>query len=226
MEERATFKFFRSFFEAAQALEMKSERADYYDAICGYVFYGEVPDLSGAPKAMFLLTKPNLDASLKRSQAGAIGGKASTKHPASKSEAKTKQAGSEAGRKKTEDRSRINTPLSPQGAPAGAFESFWAAYPKKVGKQAAKKAFDRVEIPVETLLAAIARQKCSAQWSKDNGRFIPNPASWLNQGRWEDELEQAGQDKNNDVYTLGESELRSIANLQRLRDTLAQGGAP
>ena len=26
---------------------------------------------------------------------------------------------------------------------------------------------------------------------KDNGQYIPNPATWLNQGRWEDELEAA-----------------------------------
>ncbi len=35
---------------------------------------------------------------------------------------------------------------------------------------------------------AIEVQKQSEQWTKDNGRFIPNPATWLNQGRWEDEL--------------------------------------
>lgn len=69
------------------------------------------------------------------------------------------------------------------------FEKFWSAYPKKVGKKSAKKAFSRAKVPVETLLAAIERQKCSAQWSKDNGQFIPNPATWLNQGRWDDELE-------------------------------------
>ncbi len=71
----------------------------------------------------------------------------------------------------------------------GSFEKFWSAYPKKVGKQAAKKAFDRVKVPVETLLSAVKRQKCSAQWSRDNGQYIPNPATWLNQGRWDDELE-------------------------------------
>lgn len=73
-------------------------------------------------------------------------------------------------------------------AVAVGFEKFWSAYPKKVGKKSAKKAFDRVKIPVETLLTAIERQKCSAQWSRDNGQYIPNPATWLNQGRWEDEL--------------------------------------
>ncbi len=83
--------------------------------------------------------------------------------------------------------------------PSGSFEKFWSAYPKKVGKQAAKKAFDRVKVPVETLLTAIERQKCSAQWSRDNGQYIPNPATWLNQGRWEDELEMEHNEQPGDV---------------------------
>lgn len=68
------------------------------------------------------------------------------------------------------------------------FDQFWKAYPKKVGKQAALKAFQRVKVPLETLLTAIDRQKRGEQWSRDNGRYIPNPATWLNQGRWEDEV--------------------------------------
>lgn len=70
------------------------------------------------------------------------------------------------------------------------FEAFWSVYPKKIGKRAAWKAFQRVKVPVETLVTAVDRQKCSAQWREQNGRFIPNPATWLNQGRWEDEIQE------------------------------------
>ena len=31
-------------------------------------------------------------------------------------------------------------------------------------------------------------QKQSAQWSKDNGQFIPHPTTWLNGKRWEDQI--------------------------------------
>ena len=110
----------------------------------------------------------------------------------------------------------------PDAMPRGSFEKFWSAYPKKVGKQAAKKAFDRVKVPVETLLTAIERQKCSAQWSKDNGQYIPNPATWLNQGRWEDELEPENaansRKKNQPIYGctgLGEAELEAIQRVLR-----------
>lgn len=70
-----------------------------------------------------------------------------------------------------------------------AFDAFWAAYPKKVGKEAARKSFAKVRVPVDQLISAVERQKCSEQWTKDGGRYIPNPATWLNQGRWEDELD-------------------------------------
>ena len=51
-----------------------------------------------------------------------------------------------------------------------------------------EKAFAKVKVPIETLLSAIDQQTRSDQWTRENGRFIPNPATWLNQGRWEDEL--------------------------------------
>lgn len=93
---------------------------------------------------------------------------------------------------KTKAKSKTNsiTPIAPKGAKRSdaEFEIFWSAYPTKVGKQPARKAFDKVQVPVETLVAAIERQKCSSQWSKDGGQYIPNPATWLNQGRWTDEL--------------------------------------
>jgi hypothetical protein len=73
------------------------------------------------------------------------------------------------------------------------FSEFWQAYPKKIGKQAALKAWKRVKVTAELhekILDAIRLQKTSAQWQKDNGQFIPNPATWLNQGRWDDEIKE------------------------------------
>ena len=69
------------------------------------------------------------------------------------------------------------------------------------------KAFRRVKAPLETLLTAIDRQKRGDQWSRDNGRYIPNPATWLNQGRWEDEVtvtQKRGAVKTAEDYDDGE----------------------
>ena len=40
---------------------------------------------------------------------------------------------------------------------------------------------------MDVLIEAVERQKTWTQWQVEKGRFIPNPATWLNQGRWEDE---------------------------------------
>lgn len=92
----------------------------------------------------------------------------------------------------TETKTKTNTkpiPIPPPTPPKGeAFDRFWAAYPKKTGKQAAYKAFVKIKgVSVETMIKAVEFQRSTEQWQKENGRFIPNPATWLNQGRWEDE---------------------------------------
>ena len=43
---------------------------------------------------------------------------------------------------------------------------------------------------LEQMLQAIEEQKKSKDWQKDNGQFIPYPYTWLNQGRWKDEVEE------------------------------------
>lgn len=74
-----------------------------------------------------------------------------------------------------------------------AFSAFWEAYPRHTNKQAALKAFAKIEPDAELLrvmLDAIARQQTCEQWTKDGGQFIPHPATWLNGRRWEDEIPQ------------------------------------
>jgi len=69
------------------------------------------------------------------------------------------------------------------------FTSFWNAYPKKVGKGAAWSAWKRAKPPATSiLLTVLEQQKDSEQWTRENGRFIPHPATWINQKRWDDEI--------------------------------------
>jgi hypothetical protein len=42
---------------------------------------------------------------------------------------------------------------------------------------------------LDRMLEAIDRQKQTRAWLKDNGQFIPHPASWLNNRQWEDEIQ-------------------------------------
>lgn len=64
------------------------------------------------------------------------------------------------------------------------FEAFWKAYPRKTGKEAARKAwaFAMGVTTPERVEAAVRAYK----WPEDP-RFIPHPSTWLNQGRWDDE---------------------------------------
>jgi len=68
------------------------------------------------------------------------------------------------------------------------FEEFWKAYPRKVGIEAARKKFDSAikKTTIQKIILAISAQKKTDQWRKDGGQFIPHPATWLNQGRWDD----------------------------------------
>ena len=89
---------------------------------------------------------------------------------------------------KDKDKEILKPPKSPKGDDVR-FETFWSAYPKKVGKDAGRKAFEKRNVDDELLkvmLDAIAVQSKSSSWTKDGGQFIPNPATWLNDGRWQD----------------------------------------
>lgn len=70
------------------------------------------------------------------------------------------------------------------------FERFWTAYPRKVSKQHALKAWVKIspdEALANSIAAALAMQKESIQWTKDGGQFIPHPTTWLNRKAWLDD---------------------------------------
>lgn len=204
---RDTVKVFRSYRDAAAAMaastpENPQEGIEnayrFLMAILDYGLDGTEHKLTGPAAAMWMLAKPNLDASIKKAEAGAKGGsttQANAKQTPSKPQAPANEPESkpqpEEGSRKKEVGSK-DVGVSPQKPPKeAAFDLFWHAYPRKVGKDAARKAFSRVKVPVETLLTAIERQKCGRQWQENDGQYIPNPATWLNQGRWEDEVAPA-----------------------------------
>lgn len=67
------------------------------------------------------------------------------------------------------------------------FSKFWEVYPKKTGKTEAQKSWLKNKPPIDLILKALVWQSRSEQWRKDNGQFVPNPSTYLNQGRWQDE---------------------------------------
>ena len=63
---------------------------------------------------------------------------------------------------------------------------------EKVGKGYAFDCFKKIRVSrklLDTMLEAIEKQKKSSMWKRDKGQYIPNPSTWLNQKRWEDDLD-------------------------------------
>jgi hypothetical protein len=67
------------------------------------------------------------------------------------------------------------------------FESFWLACPRRIGKEAARKAYEKARKMVSDseLLEGIRRY--AATRAGQDEQYTVHPATWLNQGRWADE---------------------------------------
>ncbi len=68
------------------------------------------------------------------------------------------------------------------------FTQFWAAYPRKVSKAAAERAFLKLKPDaalLEKLLSALAWQRTQPQWQ--DVQYVPHASTWLNGRRFEDE---------------------------------------
>ncbi len=71
------------------------------------------------------------------------------------------------------------------------FVPFWEKYPKKVGKKAAWKAWQKLQWSDALgakIMEGLAKSVESEQWVKDSGRYVPHAATWINGERWEDDM--------------------------------------
>lgn len=204
-------KYLKVFTDFADAMEElgDAERGRLFTAMLKYAETGAAPDFRGNERFIWPVAKLQIDRTVEeynrtaevRRECGKLGGR--PKKPNGSLENQKNQKVFEKSKKtydkdKDKDKDNIpsgnNTPHAPQG---GRFAEFWAQYPKKVGKGAAEKAFERIKPDKQTfdrMMDAISAQKRSRQWTENNGQYIPNPATWLNQRRWEDELAQDGTD--------------------------------
>lgn len=84
-----------------------------------------------------------------------------------------------------------NTPIPPKPSRTSAlddsFIEFWNTYPKKVGRDKAETAWKKKKPPIQSVLQALEWQIPSEAWTKDGGKYRPNPTTYINEGRWKDE---------------------------------------
>lgn len=83
--------------------------------------------------------------------------------------------------------------------PSPDFEKFWALYPRHTAKANALKAWQKLDrekaLPsLDVLAEAIDAQSGANKWERDNFKYCPHPATWLNARRWEDEDAAGGYD--------------------------------
>ena len=222
---KETKKSFVLYYDYRQHLTLLNdeERGRLLMALLDYAENRKEPELEGAALMAFSFIRAQMDrdaakyaATLeKRREAGKQGGRPPKAPESTEKQTKAKKANgfsekqSEAKKPDTDNVNDTdngtdnvtginNTPPTPQGgtdAQERRFAEFWAAYPKKVGKQAALNSWKKVKPNAalfERIMQAVAAAKKSEQWNREGGRFVPNPSTWLNQGRWDDELTPAG----------------------------------
>jgi hypothetical protein len=83
----------------------------------------------------------------------------------------------------------VNNKVILRGKTMEEFEVFYNAYPRKMAKGDARRAWvqtTNLRPSIETLLSAIKAQCATDQWMQGGGKFIPYPATWLRQERWDD----------------------------------------
>lgn len=83
--------------------------------------------------------------------------------------------------------STVSSTVSVSNAREVEFESFWQAYPRKVGKGAARKAFEKAREQTEAEPIVEAALAYSSKRAGQEERYTAHPATWLNQERWTDE---------------------------------------
>ena len=82
-----------------------------------------------------------------------------------------------------------------------------------MGKKAAQNAWKRLKPNAALrikIMEALQEQKASQRWQKEEGRYIPNPATWLHQERWEDQLEPAGSAPDYSHFNLSDTKGETV----------------
>lgn len=92
--------------------------------------------------------------------------------------------------KEREKERKKETPSSKPAASKEQFDSFWASYPRKIGKEAARKAFTKAltKTTAGKIMDGVERLRIEVA-GKDQ-QYTPHAATWLNAGRWDDEVAQ------------------------------------
>lgn len=148
---------------------------------------------------------------------GASTGQDPGKHLPRQVQAPTKASRSPSDSRDSRDSRDSQNPPNPPArkladAPPLGFDDFWQAYPRKVGKATTLKAWRKLnpsQTTADIIIGAIRNQVAQLHFRNAQGDdFIPNPATWLNQGRWDDEIVESKQVRKEREMTAHQQERR------------------
>jgi len=230
LDERDGFYFHRSFWESIELMKTKDQLA-LFKAITIFALNGIEPEkLTSEQKASWVLIRPVLAKGRNKAANGKQGGskkKANSKQTGSKKEAAGNLPLSDKGLGSNSNELRLGTGdegISESPAPNDGklFTAFWEAYPDKCARDAAWEAWKQLN-PDSALADQIMRSldawKKSAQWTDQNGKFIPRAAKWLAEGHWHNIPLHAPEKKD---IPLGASGRLGEAELEAIRRTMAE----
>ena len=136
------------------------------------------------------------DAHERRKNAGAKGGKAKAASlndkPSSNATAMPKQPEPEPEPyTKNRDTNVSLALIAPERSKPNQFDEFWQSFPRKIGKDKAGKAYEKAmkKVQHDDLMFALSQQLPGM--AAREPQFVPHAATWLNQERWNDEIEQS-----------------------------------
>jgi len=117
---------------------------------------------------------------------------------------------------KTKVNTKTNTKTNITVNSIGDFDSFWRFYPRKAGKEAARKAWLKLR-PEQHIMQMIAdnvkERVDKGEWRKDNQSFILHASTYLNQKRWEDEVLDQQPQKRTDPESI-----KSVSVMDKITD--------
>jgi len=194
------FVFPKSFYETIRTFK-PAAREQIYSAIFGFIFDGNEPEMKSVElKRVWLLMFPILSKAKKISDTMSRQSTEIVPRTSKQSNENVRTISGQSPFKEKDKEKDIRNipPKSPRGY-SEEFEKFWKEYPRHDAKQDAFRAFNKAikDITPDNLLKSVEAFKETEAWQRDDGKYIPYAASWLNGRRWEDDLPEEEPAENN-----------------------------
>jgi len=73
------------------------------------------------------------------------------------------------------------------------WEKVWSAFPKKIDEKKARAVYLESDVSPQRLIDSLTDWSATDEWTRDNGRWIPLPTTWLGRAGWNEQPTQITQ---------------------------------